>query len=137
LHPPDGSNDPIWSSIGVLGCDLILWWPDNNRFFPVWANLWTGNNENWLKLLANAARAIAEFRRHLSEVRSVATISRGLIIGTSLKGSAVDIDIASSQGATAVGIPFPMELDTQDVGAFSKLIETLEQAIDLAVDLPR
>jgi hypothetical protein len=60
-----------------------------------------------------------------------------LIIGTSLNSSAVDIDIASSEGATAVGIPFPMELDTQDVGAFSKLIETLEQAIDLAVDLPR
>ena len=137
LHPPDGSKDPIWSSIGVLGCDLILWWPDRNRFFPIWANLWTGNNDNWLKLLANAARAITGFRRHLSEVGSVATISRGLIIGTSLNGSAVEIDIASSEGATAVGIPVPMELDTQDVGAFSKLIETLEQAIELAVDLPK
>jgi len=136
LHPPDGSTDPVWSSIGVLGCDLILWWPDKKRFFPVWANLWTGSSGDWLKLLNNAARAIGVFSRHLQEVDSGSVISRGLIIGTSLHGRDVDIDMASVEGATAVGIPVPMELDTQDIGAFSKLIESLQEAIELAVNLP-
>lgn len=141
---PDGQlrgnsalQDPIWEMLGVLGCDLLLWWPDKGRFFPVWSLLWTGDTAGWNCHLENAARAIHRFSRQLKLTHSPSILTRGLVVGTSLANTAVDIDSISVGEATAVGIPVPMALESQNVETFTELVQTLSQAIELAVDHPQ
>lgn len=135
LHFSEGSDDPVWEMIGVLGSDILLWWPEKRTIFPIWASLWTGGDQMWQSKLADAARAISVVGLRLKEARSSVIISRGLIIGTSLAGDSVEIDVATHEGATAVGIPVPMALNTQDVESFATVIRTLAEAIGLAIDL--
>ena len=137
LRPPLGQEDPVWRSIGMLGCEIILWWPSRKLFFPVWAVLWTGSLPDWKRCLGSASLAIDRFQQHLTERRSLANVSRGLVIGTSLERSSVDIDSVCSGGATAIGIPVPMEIDTQNAKSFAAIAKALSEAIELAVDLPK
>jgi hypothetical protein len=136
LHFAEGSDDPVWEMIGVLGSDILLWWPEKRTIFPIWASLWTGSDQMWQSKLADAARAISVVGLRVKQARSSAIISRGLIIGTSLAGDSVEIDVATHESATAVGIPVPMALNTQDVESFATVIRTLAEAIELAIDLP-
>jgi hypothetical protein len=136
LRFPEGSGDAAWEMIGALGSDIFLWWPEKHTIFPIWASLWTGSDQAWRTKLADAARAISIVGLQVKQARSPAIISRGLIIGTSLASESVEIDVATHEKATAVGIPVPMSLDTQDVESFAKVISTLAEAIELAVDLP-
>jgi hypothetical protein len=87
--------------------------------------------------LENAARAIHRFSRQLKLTNSPSILTRGLVIGSSLTNAAIDIDSISVGEATAIGIPVPMALETQNVETFTELVHTLSQAIELAVDLPQ
>lgn len=131
----DGT-DPVWRLIGVLGSDQILWWPDKKVFFPVWSILWTGDERGWQVQLRDAARAISSFSRQLRMGGSSFRVSRGLVIRSSLSLKQVDIDTATDAESTAVAIPLPMNLDTQDVGAYSEVVATLGEGLGLALDLP-
>lgn len=128
------ATDPIWQMIGVLGSDQVLWWPKRKAFFPVWSILWSGDQSSWRVQLEDAARAIGVFSSQLQAAGSAYQVHRGLLIGSSLALQEVDIDMATIAGATAVGIPLPMNLDARDESAYALVVRTLAEAIGLAIE---
>jgi hypothetical protein len=137
LSSPETAGDPAWEIVGALGSDILLWWPARHTILPVWATLWTGDEKGWRSKLDGAARALSVIDSRARQAGSPSIISRGLIIGTALWGDSIEIDDAHHSGATAIGIPVPMSLDTQDVVSFGSLVSTLSAAIELAVETPR
>lgn len=126
--------DPIWQMVGVLGSDQILWWPQRKAFFPVWSILWSGDESGWRDQLRDAARAIGVFSSRLRAAGSAYQVNRGLIVGSSLALREVDIDTVNLAGATTVGIPIPMNLDSRDASAYSTVVRSLVEAIGLAIE---
>ena len=130
-------SDRILESIGVLGCDLALWWPERHAIVPIWSILWTGSDSDWESLLGRAASAIKRFGLQLKNDGLPAQRIRGLVLGTSPTRNDFDLQTKGDADSTVVGIPFPMAIDTQDASKFGALIENLKTAIVLALEVKK
>ena len=119
-------------TIGALGCDLALWWPEKNEFVAIWSVLWTGTDDAWQAQLSRAASAIQRFSTS-PEIKSkaVGRIS-GIAIGTSAIAADVEVDSGQSGSVKVTGLRMPMRIDTQDVNTFRAIISNLRAGIEIA-----
>lgn len=119
-------------SIGALGCETALWWPQQNSFVAVWSLLWTGDYVGWSQQLGRAAAALVRFREALHREKiSVGQLS-GIVLGTTTDGTDIELDEGSAANSRVTGIRFPMRIDSQDVHAFGSIIENLKAGIELS-----
>ena len=119
-------------SIGALGCEAALWWPQQNSFVAVWSLLWTGDTPGWNQQIGRAAASLVRYREDLGRDKiSVGHLS-GLVLGTTADGSDVELDQESAGSSRVAGIRFPMRIDSQDVQAFGSIIENLKAGIELS-----
>ena len=125
-------------SIGALGCEAALWWPQQNSFVVVWSLLWTGDSPGWSRQLERAAASLVRFREALNRERIAVGRLSGIVFGTTAEGSDVELDESNAGGSRVTGIKFPMRIDSQNVQAFGSIIANLRAGIELAFgDLKR
>ena len=134
---PRTRDQSVLESIGAFGADLVFWWPESGTVMPIWALLWTGTDTGWRSSLDRAADAMRRFSTEMRDHNLEVRVPRGLVLGTSPSRDDFDLQARGDTAHQVVGIPFPMEVDTQNEANFKAMIDNLKAALQLAMDLRR
>lgn len=121
------------SEIGLLGCDMALWWPHSDEFVAIWPVLWTGPSEDWPEMLGRAAAAVNAFRAARRKMAERAGRISGIVVSTATAISDIELDEGRSGDSSVCGLRLPMRIDTQDAGAFARIVKNLQAGIEMAV----
>lgn len=126
------SERSLMGTIGALGCDLALWWPEKEAIVAIWSVLWTGSDAMWGNQLSRAARAVSRFRAANSNLFNAASHISGIAIGTTVRGTDVELDEGQCENIRVTGLRMPMRVDAQDPMAFASIIKNLRAGIEMA-----
>jgi len=123
---------------GVLGCEMIIWWPTKNSASVVWSNVGPkGNDIDWRDSLNRAVSALNIFRGKLNADNISDVKLSGLVIQTARSGGGnpgVDIETVTLKDVCVVGLSLPQEVDKADQPQFEKIVKDFHAGIKMTMD---
>ncbi len=124
--------------VGVLGCDMIIWWPERGAASIIWANIAPrGGSSEWQQALGRAAQALMRFRMAMVSDQSALIQFSGLVVQTGRTGAgipSVEIDSATAGASCVVGLSFPQEVERADQTQFAKVVKDFHAGVGLVMD---
>jgi len=124
-----------WATrIGMLGADIILWWPERGSVVVIWGHLWCGDAATVQRHVDGAAEALQRFADGMEwETRQRLAIA-GILISTDSTGTAVGQYTNVHHRPSVVGLTIPMRVDTTDEQQFQGMARDLSAGISMAVE---
>ncbi len=134
------SPAPWMRSVGRLGGEWLLWWPEADAALIVWPilSIRTGASAGraWAELNAEAELALREFQKH----HAPSTRLAGLVFATHDEAEvalhhAEATEATGASGPRVVTLLMPMAFDQGDERAFRRITKDLNAGLQLALGL--
>lgn len=144
--PPDAAewieNPPFdfAAYVGSVGCDQVLYWPQNNTLLVVWFVYWTGPSERVASMIKSAGLAQRNLTSDLHRYTQTPYRCYGLMLITDeqsvneIPGVEVDTWPPEKQSET-VALKIPFNIARASSGQFEKLIEDFKAGIQMAIEM--
>ncbi len=121
----------LLGSIGVTGCDLALWWPEQAAVLPIWATLWTEDDASWQASLPRAGQAMSKYAGQPNiPVKRVG----GLLVTAHSQARAGTSSTDRSSGVPIHGLRLPMNTGILDEAEFAQVIDSLHSTLKLSTE---